>query len=294
MYHPLKGLYWVAYSCSARDNKYCDDWLVEKYKNIYRHGGVKSLSNVKNLGFNHIRTYYLRAEDNHHDFLSYMDELGMTVEIGISNDLLENRNEEAISKLVNSTKNYKCVKIYLVGNEYFGNVWNIVWALELIHGLDNSKYLMHSSVFDEGFNLCKNILTKINNSSLMSKYIVSLNTYFYGNLAHTHGDVIQNVINDFYRDPVLKNSYLIISEFGNNKDSEQWTSLWNFLHGGVESMKKHTKFLGFCLFSYSNESWKGQANGENNYGLITEEGQKKDGYYAVEQFKAGDAFKYIQ
>lgn len=293
MNHELKGLYGVAYSCSNRENKYCDDWLTEKYKNVYRNDNIRSVKNVKQLGFNHIRTYYLRPNDNHNDFLSHLDELNLTVEIGLSNDLLEKRDSDSIKKIINSTKDFKCVKMYLVGNEYFGDVWNIVWALELIHSIDNKKYLIHSAVFDPGFNLCKNILTKINNKSLSEKYVVSLNTYFYSNPAHTHGDVIQNVVKDFYSDPILKNSYLIISEFGNNKDSEQWNSIWNFLHGSVECIKNNNKFLGFCLFSYSNESWKGDNNGENNYGIVRENGERKDGYHAVEHFKSTDAYKYI-
>jgi hypothetical protein len=292
MSHELKGLYGVAYSCSNNNNKYCDDWFIEKYQSIYKHGGIRSLNSVKDLGFNHIRTYYLKPDENHNDFLQLCVNLGLTIEIGISNNLLDNRDVESIKKLVNSTRNYKCVKMYTVGNEYFGNVDNVTFALELIYSLDNTKYLMHSCIFDNGFQAIKKVYSKLsNNSGIKTKYIVSLNVYFYNNSANSHGDVIQNVIKDYYNDDMLKYTFLIISEFGNNKNEEQWNSLWNFSFGNVECLKKYNKYLGYCLFSYTSEGWKGNNLGENNYGILTENGEQKSGYHALDQFKNTEEFK---
>ena len=78
--------------------------------------------------------------------------------------------------------------------------------------------------------------------------------YFYNNSAVSHGDVLQNVLRDYYMDNELKNTYLIISEFGNNKNEEQWNSLWNFNFGMLECLKKYNKFLGYCLFSFTNDN----------------------------------------
>jgi len=291
----LKGLYGVAYSCSDKNVGYCDDWYVKKYESVYRNNINKSLKCVKQLGFNHIRTYYLKPEENHDDFLQHCSNLNMTIEIGISNNLLDNRDYSAIKKLVLSTKNHKCVKLYLVGNEYFGDVSNIVFGLELVYSLDNSKYLISSSIFDNNFHSAKKIINSLeaNKSTCINKYIVSLNTYFYNNPPHSHGDVIQNVVKDFYNDSILKNQYLVISEFGNNytNGDEQWQSLWNFSFGNVECLKNYKKYLGYCLFSFSNESWKGSNGREDNYGILTENGDKKNGYYAVLEFRNNNAFK---
>lgn len=290
MNHELKGIYGVAYSCSNKDIKYCDDWYVEKYKSTYKsNDNLKSLYSAKQLGFNHIRTYYLKPEENHDDFLNLCSSLGMSIEIGISNNLLDNRDSESIKKLVNSTKNHKCVKIYTVGNEYFNSIDNVIFGLELVYSLDKTKYLMHSCIFDSNFNSIKKVYCKLSDS-LKKKYIVSLNVYFYNNVCDSHGDVIQNVVKDYYSDNILKDSFLIISEFGNNKNEEQWKSLWNFSFGNVECLKKYKNYLGYCLFSFANESWKGSLNGEDNYGILTESGQKKDGFYAIEQFKNSSEF----
>lgn len=290
MSHNLKGIYGIAYSCSNPNNTYCDDWYTDEYKNIFDSNQIKSLSSVKTLGFNNIRTYYLDPNRNHNNFLNTCCKLNLSVEIGISNNLLENRDIQSIQKLINSVKYFSCVKIYTIGNEYFGNIDNIIFGLELVYSLDQNKFLMHSSIFDNNFQTAKNIYQKVPNY-IKHKYIIGLNVYFYNNRAETHGDVLQNVIKEYYLDNILKDSYLIISEFGNYKDNEQWHSLWNFSWGNSECLKKYPKYLGYELFSYSNESWKGTHNGENNYGIITENGNPKDGYYAIREFKNTDAFK---
>lgn len=290
MSHELKGIQGIAYSCSNSNNTYCDDWYTDEYKNIYDGNQIQSLSSVKSLGFNNIRTYYLDPNRNHNNFLNVCCKLNLSVEIGISNNLLENRDIRSIQKLINSIKHYPCIKIYTVGNEYFGNIENIIFGLELIYSLDPNKFLMHSSIFDNNFYTAKTIYQRIPNY-IKNKYIVGLNVYFYNNKAETHGDVLQNVIKEYYLDNILKDSYLIISEFGNYKNDEQWHSLWNFNWGNSECLKKYPKYLGYELFSYSNESWKGNHNGENNYGIITENGIPKDGYYAIREFKNTDAFK---
>lgn len=289
--HQLKGIYGVAYSCSNPSITYCDDWFTEEYKNIYSNpSSNKSLQTVKSLGFNNIRTYYLDPKRDHSSFLQLCDQLNLSVEIGISNNLLDTRDINSIQKIINSVKNYKCVKIYTVGNEYFGNIDNIIYGIETIYSIDSSKYIMHSSIFDDKFKTAKFIYSKIPNY-IKSKYIVGINMYFYSNPAQTHGDVLQNVIKEYYSDNELKNSYLIISEYGTYRDHEQWTALWNFSWGNIECLKKYPNYLGYELFSYTNESWKGSQNGENNYGILKENGDTKDAYYAIREFKNTDVFK---
>ena len=59
--HQLKGLYGVAYSCSHSGINYCDDWYTTNYQSTYNNpANKKSLSQVRSLGFNNIRTYYLK------------------------------------------------------------------------------------------------------------------------------------------------------------------------------------------------------------------------------------------
>jgi len=293
MSHLLKGIYGVAYSCSSNFNTYCDDWFTSKYQSIYDNpSSKKSLQTVKSLGFNNIRTYYLDPNQDHSQFLSLCTKLNLSVEIGISNNLLDNRDKTNIQKLIQSVQSFPCVKIYTVGNEYFGDINNIIFGLELIYSLDPTKYLMHSSIFDDNFKTAKFIYSLIPSHIIKAnKYIVGINMYFYNNPAHTHGDVLQNVVKQYYSDNLLKNSYLIISEYGNYKTNEQWTSLWNFSWGNIECLQKYPKYLGYELFSYSDESWKGNHNGENNYGLIKENEEVKDAYYAILEFKNSIAYK---
>lgn len=290
--HQLKGLYGIAYSCSKSNNKYCDDWFTEEYKSIYNNDtNIRSLQHVKKLGFNNIRTYYLDPNRDHTSFLQLCEQLKLSVEIGISNNLLDNRDINSIQKLVNSTKQYKCVQIYTIGNEYFGNIDNIIYGIEVLYSLDPNKYIMHSSIFDNNFNSAKNIYRKIPNY-IKPKYIIGINMYFYQNAASSHGNVLQNVLKLYYSDLELQNSYLIISEYGQHT-SDQWTALWNFSWGNAECLKKYPKYLGYELFSYSNESWKGESNGENNYGIIKENGEPKDAYYAIREFTTTDIYKQL-
>lgn len=293
MSHQLKGIYGVAYSCSSSSNTYCDDWFTNTYQSIYNNSSNnKSLQTVKSLGFNNIRTYYLDPNRDHSDFLNLCTKLNLSIEIGISNNLLDTKDINNIQKLIKAVQSYPCVKIYTVGNEYFGDINNIIFGLNLVYSLDSTKYLMHSSIFDDNFKTAKFIYNAVpNHIKQANKYIVGINMYFYSNAGHTHGDVLQNVIKQYYSDNILKDSFLIISEYGSYKENEQWTSLWNFSWGNVECLKKYPKYLGYELFSYSNESWKGNHNGENNYGIIKENGDIKEAFHAIREFKNSDGYK---
>lgn len=280
--HQLKNTFGVAYSCSTDKNTYCEDWYTDKYKYTYANIYIdKSLYKLKSLGFNGIRTYYLNPDSNHDYFLALCDNLQLNVEIGISNDLLDTRNIVKITKLITSVQKYNCIKIYTIGNEYFGNIDNIIWALNLVYELDSYRYLMHSSIFDFNFKTAKLVYSKVPNY-IKNKYIVGINMYFYSNLPESQGDVLQDVLKKYYNDELLKHSYLIITEYGRNDNN--YTALWNFLWGNKVSLEKYEKYLGFNYFSYSDESWKGSLNNENNYGLLTENGDKKNILNAIEDF----------
>ena len=288
--HQLKGIYGIAYSCSNSNNHYCDDWFTDEYKHIFNNNNnTKSLQHVKSLGFNNIRTYYLNPQKNHNSFLQLCDQLNLSIEIGISNNLLDTRDIKSIQQIINSVKSYKCVQIYTIGNEYNGNIENILYCIEIIYSLDPNKFIMHSSIFDDKFKTAKMIYNKIP-EYIKHKYIVGINMFFLNNNAETHGDVLQNVLKLYYSDQELKKTYLIISEYGHHK-SDQWTALWNFSWGNVECLKKYPNYLGYELFSYSNESWKGDLHGENNYGIIKENGEPKDAYYAIREFKKTEVYK---
>lgn len=289
MSHPLKGIFGAAYACSNPSITYCDDWYTTQYKPVYDNPQLKkSLHHLKTLGINTVRTYYLDPNRNHADFLTVCSNLKIAVEIGISNNLLDQRNTEQIRKLVNEVRNFPCVKLYTVGNEYFGDIENIRWGVETVWGIDNSKYIMHSSIFDHNFESASRIYQRIPDH-IKPKYIVGINMYFYGNPPKQQGDVVQNVVRDYYNHPILRTSFLIISEYGRNDDS--WESIWNYQWGNSEALKKYPNYLGWELFSYSNESWKGSGHGENNYGILTEDGREKQTYYAIRDFKNTDAFR---
>jgi hypothetical protein len=287
--HQLKGLYGAAYSCSHAGISYCDDWYTLPYKNTYDNvSNKKSLQHLRSLGFNMVRTYYLDPNRDHTDFLTQCEKNNLSVEIGISNNLLDSRDVSQITKLISSIKRFKCIKIYTVGNEYFNSIDNIIFGIQLVYSLDSTKFIMHSSIFDQQFMSAKKIYQRIPDH-IKPKYIVGINMYFYNNPASQHGDVVQNVVRDYYNDPIMKNSYLIISEYGTNDDN--WNAIWNFSFGNTECLKKYPNYLGYELFSYANESWKGNHLSENNYGILTEDGKEKSTYYAIKDFKNTDAFK---
>lgn len=290
--HQLKGLYGVAYSCSNPNITYCDDWYTDNYKELFDNKlKNRSLYNVKKLGFNLIRTYYLDPNKDHSSFLNLCDKLDLSVEIGISNNLLDNRDIDSIQKIINNVKNYKCVKIYTIGNEYFGDIDNIIYCLNIIYSLDSNKYYMHSSIFDNNFKSTLNIYNKIP-QYILSQYIIGINMYFYNNLPNLHGDVMQNVIKEFYNSP-LQNAYLIISEYGYNNDSDQWDALWNFSWGNLEALKNYPKYLGYSLFSLNDEKWKGEINNESKYGIILENDIPKKGYYAIREIQKTIQFQKL-
>ena len=169
--HPLKGLYGVAYSCSSPANTYCDDWFTTNYKSVYDNpNSQRSLHTVKNLGFNIVRTYWLDPNQDHSDFLSVCDSLNLAVEIGIANVLLDNRDQDGIVRLVNQVKSYNSVKIYTIGNEYRGSTDNIVFAMQSVFGADSSRYIMHSSIFDDGFATAASIFSNGNLKNLYLKF----------------------------------------------------------------------------------------------------------------------------
>ena len=289
MTHQLKGLFGTAYSCSNSNNTYCDDWYTSQYKYVYGNSqDKKSLHNLKKLGFNIVRTYYLDPNRDHSEFLSLCTNLKIAVEIGISNNLLDSRNLEQLYKLIHEVRNFPCVKLYTVGNEYFGDIQNIKWGIENIWNIDNTKFIMHSSIFDNNFETASKIYQLVP-LHIKKKYIVGINMYFYNNPPNKQGDVIQNVIKDYYNNSILKDSYLVISEYGRNDDSAE--AIWNFQWGNDQCLRKYEKYLGWELFSYTSESWKGNHNGENNYGIIQEDGKEKKSYSAINDFIRTEAFK---
>ncbi len=277
-YHKLKGLLGIAYSCAGPSNTYCDDWYTSQYEQVFDNGPDKrSLQHLEYVGFNHVRTYYLQPNADHSAFLTLSNTLKLSIEIGISNNLLDTRDATAITALVNATKSYNCVKLYLVGNEYTGDVSNVIWGIELVRTLCTQN-ITYSSIFDANFASAKSVYTELS-ASAKEKYIVGINMYFYENTPADQGNVLQSVINNYYNDPVLQDSYLYVSEYGRNDNNYQ--ALQNFLWGHNAASTKFPNYLGVSLFSYTDESWKGSANGENSYGIINEQGIQKDLYNCV-------------
>ena len=115
--------------------------------------------------------------------------------------------------------------------------------------------------------------------------------YFYSNSANTIGQVIQNVLRNFYNHSVLKNAYLIIPEYGTNNNDP--TRISSFNDGIVECLRNYEQFLGYSFFAYSDESWKGSTNGENNYGIVTESGTIKNTYSAITAFRSSNGYKSV-
>ena len=163
-------------------------------------------------------------------------------------------------------------------------------GIQAVYQADPTRFIMHSSIFDANFATAANVYKNVP-ANIKSKYIVGINMYFNSNPANTIGQVIQNVISKFYSNSVLSNAYLIVSEYGSNTNDPVRISSFN--DGLVQCLKNYGKFLGYSLFAYSDESWKGAASGENSYGIVTEAGTIKNSYSAVTNFKSTSGFSSV-
>jgi len=115
--------------------------------------------------------------------------------------------------------------------------------------------------------------------------------YFYSNPANTIGAVISNVIKEFFSNRAFQNAYLVVSEYGTNDNDP--TRITSFNQGILQCLQNYKNFLGYELFAYSDESWKGAANGENNYGIMKENGALKSTYSAVTSFQSSNGFRSV-
>ena len=115
--------------------------------------------------------------------------------------------------------------------------------------------------------------------------------YFYSNAANTIGAVISNVVKEFFNNQAFKNAYLVISEYGTNDNDP--TRISSFNQGIIQCLQNYKNFLGYELFAYADESWKGAANRENNYGIVTENGAVKSTYSAVTAFQSSNGFSSV-
>ena len=115
--------------------------------------------------------------------------------------------------------------------------------------------------------------------------------YFYSNAADTIGSVISNVVQEYFSNQAFQDSFLIVSEYGTNDND--LTRITSFNQGIIQCLQNYENFLGYELFEYSDESWKGAANGENNYGIMTENGDIKSTYSAVTDFQSSDGFSSV-
>jgi hypothetical protein len=292
-----KPVYGIAWSASNPSIQYCDDWCTEEYKKIFAIPGRGDLQRLKSLGFNLVRTYYWDPARSHDSFLREADRVQIGVEVPIHNGLVHNRDIRGITKLVNEAKNYKCVKLYTVGNEMPPeDADNIAWALGQVTRIDPSRPVMHSTIFDENFKSAKNILRRVD-SLTFNKYIAGINMYFYSNPPKSWGDCLQASIRDYFNDSMLRDTPLIISEigYGGMKEDLAFDAILNTLYGGFCALGNFPKFLGFELFSFQNESWKGAQNNESSYGLVKEDatGTPRRQYYAVENFGKTGFFRSI-
>jgi hypothetical protein len=282
-----KPIYGIAYSASNSSLNYCDDWATVPYANKWAsNGGAGELAKIKSLGFNQVRLYYLDPARSHINFLNECMRLSLGVEIPIHNGLVTDRNVSGITSLVNEVKGFSCVRMYTVGNEMDLSMDdNIAWAIELVAQLDPSRAIMSSTIFDANYQSAKNIIVRLT-SSAKSRYIAGVNMYFYSNPASSWGDCLQGAVNNWFKDSLLQNIPLIISEIGWGGSDNQTANiaLNNTMYGGFAGLSNFPKFLGFEIFSFRNEAWKGSTNNESLYGICMEDGTPKLQYQTVANF----------
>lgn len=276
MSHNLKGIYGVTYNCHNLEKK------------IYYNNLSTSLYTVKSLGFNNIRFEFNNNVD-YSDFFSICCQLQLSVEIIIPNIIIETKNICQLQSFIKYIKFYPCIKIYTVGNQYNGDINNIIFILELLYSLDSTKFLMSSSIYDNDFKNVKSIYNKIPNYiKLSKKYIVGLNIFLPNLNSELYGKTLQNILHTYYLDPILKDSYLLITEFGNNQDNLQWSILWNFNIINIECLKMYPNYLGYELFEYFNSI---SNINKQNYGILTDEYNYKDAFFAIREFKNTNLYK---
>lgn len=296
-FNALKGTYGIAWSASNPSITYCDDWCTDAYKHVFASTGRGDLQKLKTLGFNLVRTYYWDTERSHVSFLQEAERIGMGVEVPIHNGLVHNRDIRGITKLVNEAKGFSCVKVYTVGNEMpDADADNVAWALQTVARLDPSRPVMHSSIFDDNYKTAKSIVRRLDDAT-RARYIAGVNMYFYGNQPVTWGDCLQGAVNNWYKDAMLLDVPLMITEIGYGGIAENmaFDAIHNTLYGGFCAMQNYPKFLGFELFSYQNEAWKGNSHNENLYGIVREDAASspRQQYYAVENFSKSGFYQTV-
>ena len=91
-----------------------------------------------------------------------------------------------------------------------------------------------------------------------------------------------NLVNNFYNDYILKDAYLIVTEFGTPNNDYRFMKDGLDIH--AQFLLRYPKYLGIEILSYTDESWKGNSNNNNSYGILTEGGEKKSTYQAILDF----------
>jgi hypothetical protein len=277
--------YGVCYGPSLPGDSYCKDWFTTDYKCQWSSdaGCRGDLADIRALGFRHIRGYYWDPDSDHSQFLAEAQKMGIAVEVPIHNGLIKTRNAGGIIKLVKSTKNYPSVKMYTVGNEMAQeDIPNIVWTINLIRTLNIQQMISHTCIFDAGYASVKALIAALENTR---NFIPSVNYYFYSNPSSQAGNCFANAVKDWYNDRDLKEFPLYIGEFGwYGNDTTSAEALTSFIKGVIKAKKANRLLWGASVFEYQNSNWKTSVNGENNYGLITDRGVKKQTYFSIQAY----------
>eukprot|EP00898_Chlorokybus_atmophyticus_P000160 jgi/Chlat1/1144/Chrsp112S01621 len=247
------------------------------------------------MRFNSVRLYQVNPTRDHKPFMDYARSRGMKVLVPISNwYVLNDANwQQNIAAIVNSLKSHSANAMWVITNEItldpacrnslYVCLRKVMRVVKLVSTLDpSSRPISVASIFDSGFasqKLIKGWMSQYNMAGVYNaRYVATINMYFFKNYAPTHGAVLTNVLDGYFKDSVLKNTPLVIGEWGlsslptpsvfSGTQQQCYQSSAGTLASAMTG-SKYPRFLGSFAFEYSDELWKTQVASpmEAHYGL---------------------------
>ncbi|KAK9810936.1 hypothetical protein WJX73_009865 [Symbiochloris irregularis] len=262
-----------------------------------------------NLTASAIRLYHFDYASEHGPFLDAAQANGLRVLVPLSNlFILDEPNatlaEAAITALVINHRNHSANVMWGFTNEPSGdpNCGNktddgvvmtracldrFVTMARIIQEHDPSgRTALVNWVLDDGFTFSKALHAAMITAGLAdfwdTRMVNGFSFYFRYQTTQVQKLSVAGVLAKYCDDPAVNNTPIIIGEFG--KDSETYEN--QVAQAGVASdvadivlqaMLQYPTMLGAFFFEYSDETWKGQYEGERYYGLQTFSGSYSHG-----------------
>jgi aryl-phospho-beta-D-glucosidase BglC (GH1 family) len=151
-----------------------------------------------------------------------------------------------------------------------------------LRSLGVAQPITHTSIFDNNFATAKAIINALPNRN---GYIAGVNMYFFSNPVQQHGDCLTGAVGQWARDPATQGVPLYIGEWGCSGAVANNTTSINAHLAAIQRLKaSQPRLVGASMFSYQNERWKLGGGGEDRYGIIDDNGNRKPEFAIVQSY----------